>query len=104
LGYDLDRWMEALAIQKRYGEGARLQVEERIRIFSLNGDAEQIEYWYDIIYRLDQNDSSKLADFNRWISQILSVRCVFLLAGKVYMPFRKRSISRGVHGKFHMAR
>lgn len=54
-----ERWAEALAIERRYGEGAGALIAERMQQLALAGDIAGIGRWleiaslYDQLYRAD---------------------------------------------------
>ncbi len=48
-----ERWAEALAVQRRHGEGAPVFVAERIGTLALEGDLPGIRRWKEIAARLD---------------------------------------------------
>lgn len=50
---DEERWAEALAVQRRHGEGAPVFIAERIGTLALEGDLSGIRRWKEIAARLD---------------------------------------------------
>ena len=50
---DEERWAEALAVQRRHGEGAQVFIAERIGTLALEGDLSGIRRWKEIAARLD---------------------------------------------------
>lgn len=55
---DEERWAEALAVQRRHGEGAPVFVAERIGALALEGDMPGIRRWKEIAARLDALDAA----------------------------------------------
>ena len=51
---DQERWAEALAIQKAYGDGAPAHIAERITTLALAGDKAGVRRWTEIAARYDQ--------------------------------------------------
>lgn len=51
---DQDRWAEALAVHRMYGEEAAMHVAERIGALAVAGDQDGIDRWMAIATRLDQ--------------------------------------------------
>ena len=49
-----ERWAEALAIEKRYGDEAPVYVAERIGALATAGDAAGVERFMQIAERLDK--------------------------------------------------
>ena len=50
---DEERWAEALAVQRRHGEGAPVFIAERIGTLALEGDLSGIRRWKEIAARRD---------------------------------------------------
>ena len=51
---DQERWAEALAVHRMYGEKAAEHVAERIGALAVLGDQNGIDRWMAIAQRLDQ--------------------------------------------------
>lgn len=51
---DEERWAEALAVQRMYGERAALHAAERVTALAGVGDQDGIDRWMAIAARLDQ--------------------------------------------------
>lgn len=51
---DEERWAEALAVHRIYGEKAPVHVAERIGALAVLGDQHGIDRWTEIAQRLDQ--------------------------------------------------
>ena len=51
---DQERWAEALAVDRLYGERAAAHIAERIGALAVLGDQDGIDRWMDIARRLDQ--------------------------------------------------
>jgi len=49
-----ERWAEALAIHRRYGESAPKHVAERLGAVGLAGDGAGVERWMQIAARINQ--------------------------------------------------
>lgn len=49
-----ERWAEALAIDRQFGECAPVHVAERIAALALQDDEEGVNRWVQIAARLDQ--------------------------------------------------
>lgn len=49
-----ERWAEALAIDRQFGERAPVHVAERIAALALQDDEEGVNRWVQIAARLDQ--------------------------------------------------
>ena len=49
-----ERWAEALAVLRHYGDGAVLNVVERVATLSLAGDVAGVARWQAIAAKLDQ--------------------------------------------------
>ena len=49
-----ERWAEAIAVQRMYGDLAAAHVAERIGALALVGDQDGIDRWMAIARRLDQ--------------------------------------------------
>ncbi|WP_145205990.1 DUF6961 family protein [Sphingobium sp. B2] len=49
-----ERWAEALAIERRYGENAPDHIATRVTEFALAGDEAGVERWMAIAERFDQ--------------------------------------------------
>lgn len=50
---ETERWAEALAIHRLYGDGAPKHVAERLGALALAGDGGGVERWMQIAERLD---------------------------------------------------
>ena len=51
---DMERWAEALMVEKQHGDRAAAHVAERIGALALAGDAAGVQRWKEIAARLDQ--------------------------------------------------
>lgn len=51
---DLERWAEALAVEREHGANAGDFIAERVRTLALAGDQAGVVRWLDIATRLDQ--------------------------------------------------
>ncbi len=49
-----ERWSEALAVQRRYGDGAHIHVVGRITALATAGDIDGVRRWRATAARLDQ--------------------------------------------------
>lgn len=59
---DLERWAEALAVEREHGANAGDFISERVRMLALAGDQTGVVRWLDIATRLDQLlDASAMA-------------------------------------------
>lgn len=59
---DLERWAEALAVEREHGANAGDFFAERVRTLALAGDQAGVVRWLDIATRLDQLlDASAMA-------------------------------------------
>ncbi|MEO7467199.1 MAG: hypothetical protein ABIV36_09310 [Sphingobium limneticum] len=59
---DLERWAEALAVEREHGANAGDFIAERVRMLALAGDQTGVVRWLDIATRLDQLlDASAMA-------------------------------------------
>lgn len=54
VNFEQERWAEAIAVHRIYGEKAGEHVAERIGALALNGDQVGIDRWMAIARRLDQ--------------------------------------------------
>jgi hypothetical protein len=50
---DEERWAEALAVERQYGEAAAAHIAERITELALAGDNDGVARWIEIAVRLD---------------------------------------------------
>lgn len=57
---DQERWAEALAVQRVYGDKAAAHVAERIGALAVSGDQDGIDRWIEIARRLDQLSTGAL--------------------------------------------
>lgn len=55
-----ERWAEALAIDRQYGERASIHVAERVAALALQNDEEGVNRWMQIAARLDQLRDARL--------------------------------------------
>lgn len=55
-----ERWAEALAVHRMYGEKAAAHVAERIGALAVSGDQDGIDRWIEIARRLDQLSTGAL--------------------------------------------
>jgi hypothetical protein len=51
---ELERWAEALAVERQHGPDAEQFIPERVRTLALAGDEAGVMRWLDIATRLDQ--------------------------------------------------
>ena len=59
---DLERWAEALAVEREHGANAGDFIAESVRMLALAGDQAGVVRWLDIATRLDQLlDASAMA-------------------------------------------
>jgi hypothetical protein len=49
-----ERWAEALAIDRQYGDQAHVHIAERIGALAVQGDLAGVQRWKQIAARLDQ--------------------------------------------------
>lgn len=51
---ELERWAEALAVERQQGTNAGVYIADRVRALALAGDEAGVARWLDIATRLDQ--------------------------------------------------
>lgn len=51
---DRERWAEALAIERHYGDAAHVHIAERICALAMEGDDAGVICWLEIADRLDR--------------------------------------------------
>jgi hypothetical protein len=49
-----ERWAEALAVDRQYGDQAHVHIAERIGALAVEGDMAGVQRWKQIAARLDQ--------------------------------------------------
>ena len=57
-----ERWAEALAIERRYGDCASAHIARRIEALAMSGDTAGVDRWREIAERYDRLRDQRVAN------------------------------------------